>query len=1375
MKPSRLPSLLRQTASAQLRLRSSALLQRRSLSAAAGSHAIRNLLQVSGEVADAVASNKPVVALESTIYTHGALGKDLAQEHEDLVRSSGGIPAIIAVVEGVPKVGVSTEEIMRMIEDEGTVKASRRDIAYLVGMGLAGRKINGGTTIAGTMLLARLAGIRVFGTGGLGGVHRGGENSLDVSADLTELGRTRVAVVSSGCKGFLDIPRTLEFLETQGAYVGTYADGRAADAKVDFPAFWARDSGVRSPSVWRSEREAAAIILAQERLGIESGMLFANPIAEEFAIPAREMQGHIDQAVAEADQKGFTGSANTPYVLQRLKQLFGDRIVTANKQLVRANIVRATNIAVELSRLLKEGTSSSSGHKVAFGSKTENRSLAPSRANSKADILVAGSVAVDLSCDYTNPQGGDGQPQVHTSNPASISQSIGGVGHNVALAAHRASRQAQVKFSSMIGDDVAGATVLTALEASGLDSTYVKKLNQAEHPGSRTAQYVAINDSSKNLVMAMADMGIFTQHLFPEEWKAAIKATDPKWLVVDGNWSPKGIRTWIHAANEHGSKVAFEPVSVAKSKSLFGPQRGVPPLGVFPNQSVDLASPNIYELSAMYSAAKENGYLDSMEWFEVIDSFGMRGARDRFVRLTSAELTDAGVPVQSIQLLPYIPTIITKLGSKGVLLTTILSKEDPRLRDRESEEFILTRSFDGNPAVGGIYMRLFPPVEHVENIVSVNGVGDTFLGVMVSGLAQGGRVDKLVDVAQRGAVYTLKCAESVSKEVSKLESDLKKVALLNGTISAKMAQPQDPDFSEDELSENYVSSSDNDSDNAPSRKKPVVAMQEPDSDEEDLERLVFGSKVSFGESLFKAGSLIGTLDDKEGKELELADADTGGLEDVDDADLFMIDTAPSGAVPQATTVASKAKKAEHGDRPAWEDSDDDRLAISLANHTRLRKLRLTEAEDLVSGTEYSRRLRQRYLQLHPAPAWAKEAEGRPTKRRRRSSASSGSSDESGSESDGDVSAQPLEDFLRDVKSLSGAGGPKKRRLRPEIIDIQRTREISDTHLAPVECLSFHPEYPVLLSASTASVLYLHHIAPDAHPVPNPRLTSVQVKGVDIRRAEFLYPGGDKVFIGGRRRYFHHWDLKTGVVQKTSQILGHGLEHKTMERFRLSPCGRYMAITASTRKGGGIINVLSVGSLQWIAAARLSSRNGIADFAWWSTGNGMTILGKDGQVGEYSVETRSFVGLWRDDGCIGGIVIALGGHQGPEVIGDDRWVAIGSNSGITNIYDRSELLALDADKNIIIKEAPKPTRVFEQLVTPVTVLTFSPDGQLLAFGSRSSKDALRLAHLPSCTVYRNWPTAQTPLGRITAVAFGKDSSLLAVGNDTGKIRLWEIRN
>jgi pseudouridylate synthase / pseudouridine kinase len=215
---------------------------------------------------------------------------------------------------------------------------------------MLGRKIQGGTTIAGTMILARLAGIRVFGTGGLGGVHRGGESSMDVSADLTELGRTRVAVVATGCKGFLDIPRTLEFLETQGAFVATFADGRTG--QVDFPAFWARDSGIKSPLVLETEQEAAAMILAQERLGIESGMVFANPIPEEYAVPRAEMELVIEQAVTEATEKGYTGSTNTPYVLKRIRELTNERSVVANKFLVQANVARATKIAVELSKLL---------------------------------------------------------------------------------------------------------------------------------------------------------------------------------------------------------------------------------------------------------------------------------------------------------------------------------------------------------------------------------------------------------------------------------------------------------------------------------------------------------------------------------------------------------------------------------------------------------------------------------------------------------------------------------------------------------------------------------------------------------------------------------------------------------------------------------------------------------------------------------------------------------------------------------------------------------------------------------------------------------------------------------------------------------------
>ncbi len=590
----------------------------------------------------------------------------------------------------------------------------------------------------------------------------------------------------------------------------------------------------------------------------------------------------------------------------------------------------------------------------------------------------------------------------------------------------------------------------------------------------------------------------------------------------------------------------------------------------------------------------------------------------------------------------------------------------------------------------------------------------------------------------------------------------------------------DREFSDSEMSSDIESSSSAAEDG---KEKSTSALYEKDSDEEELERLVLGNAAGFRTNLFKndgKDSFGGLGDDMD------MDADTGDLEEVDDHDLFMLDTATSGA---KGPVTSAPKLANDPNAPVWVDSDDERLAISLAGTTRLRKLRLTEAEDLVSGTEYSRRLRQQYLRLNPAPAWAQDAEGRPAKRRRSSAAAANSDSSDSSDDDNDAfAADPLDKFLRSANLLGGAGSGsrnKPRRLREEVIDIQRTREIPDRHKAAVESLSFHPQYPVLLSASSASILHLHHIAPDAQPTPNPRLTSVQARHVDVRRAEFLYPDGDKIVFAGRRRYFHTWDLPSGAVAKTTQILGHSnkKEHKSRERFRLSPCGRYMAVAGSGRKGGGLVSVLSVASTQWIADADMPSGHGVADFAWWSTGDGLSILGKDGQVGEYSVESKSFVGVWKDEGGVGAIVIALGGHQGPAALGDDRWVAVGSNSGITNIYNRAELLAAAAATSSakgdgsgqMLKERPAPTRSFENLLTPITALAFSPDGQLFAFGSRHKKNALKLVHLPSCTVYRNWPTEQTNIGRLTAVAFGSGSNLLAVGNDAGKIKLWDIRS
>lgn len=448
--------------------------------------------------------------------------------------------------------------------------------------------------------------------------------------------------------------------------------------------------------------------------------------------------------------------------------------------------------------------------------------------------------------------------------------------------------------------------------------------------------------------------------------------------------------------------------------------------------------------------------------------------------------------------------------------------------------------------------------------------------------------------------------------------------------------------------------------------------------------------------------------------------------------------------------------------------------VSLGGNHRLRKLRVSEAEDMVSGREYTRRLRLQFERLNPAPEWVRSSQ-RPAKRRRRSSATSTSSMGS---NDMDIdeetpSALPLAEFLRTANSLIKA--PTKRvKLRPEVLDIQRTRDIPLKQPSAITSLSFHSQYPVLLSSGPASTLYLHHISPASIPTPNPLLTSVHIASTPLHTSAFLPPHGDKIFFSGRRRYFQTWDLPSGTIQKITRVYGQKDEQKSMERFKLSPCGRYMGLVGSARKGGGIVNILDSQTTQWIAAARIEGRGGVADFAWWSDGEGITIAGKGGEIGEWSLQSRSFVTLWHDEGAIGTTVLALGGRTGLKELGGDRWVAIGSSSGVVNIYDRRPWVENSKGKGIAVPNRPEPTKRFMQLTTTTTCLEFSPDGQLLMLASRWKRDALRLVHLPSCTVYRNWPTAQTPLGRITAVAFSRASDMLAVANEQGKIRLWEIR-
>lgn len=294
------------------------------------------MLAVAEEVREALASGRPVVALESTIISHGMpypKNVQTAREVEQLIRDGGAVPATVAVLHGLPRIGLDDAELDLLGSDEHVRKVSIRDLPYVVARGE-----HGATTVASTMRLAALAGIRVFVTGGLGGVHRGAEHSMDVSADLTELSLTDVAVVSAGVKSLLDIGRTLEVLETLGVPVITVGSD-------DFPSFYSRSSGFRSPLRLDRADEVARAMKAKWDLGIAGGLVVANPVPVEDEIPEAEIGVLIERAVAEADEKGITGAAITPYLLGRIVELSGGESLTANIALVKNNARLGAEIA----------------------------------------------------------------------------------------------------------------------------------------------------------------------------------------------------------------------------------------------------------------------------------------------------------------------------------------------------------------------------------------------------------------------------------------------------------------------------------------------------------------------------------------------------------------------------------------------------------------------------------------------------------------------------------------------------------------------------------------------------------------------------------------------------------------------------------------------------------------------------------------------------------------------------------------------------------------------------------------------------------------------------------------------------------------------
>jgi pseudouridine-5'-phosphate glycosidase len=300
-----------------------------------------DLIDYSPEVAEARSAKKPLVALESTIITHGMpypRNVETASAVEQAVRETGAVPATIAVIEGRLRVGLDEQEIDRLGQiSGGVVKASRRDLALV-----AARKGSAGTTVAATMFIAGLGGIEIFATGGIGGVHRGAEETFDISADLVELSRTRVAVVCAGAKSILDIGKTLEFLETQGvAVVGYRTD--------EFPAFYARSSGFKLEHRCDGLLDLARMIRLQREIG-PGGLLIANPIPQDHALEEAAIERRIAEAVAEAKTQGVGKKEATPFLLKRVVELTGGQSLEANIALIKNNAILAAQTAAELAK-----------------------------------------------------------------------------------------------------------------------------------------------------------------------------------------------------------------------------------------------------------------------------------------------------------------------------------------------------------------------------------------------------------------------------------------------------------------------------------------------------------------------------------------------------------------------------------------------------------------------------------------------------------------------------------------------------------------------------------------------------------------------------------------------------------------------------------------------------------------------------------------------------------------------------------------------------------------------------------------------------------------------------------------------------------------
>ncbi|KAJ3192773.1 hypothetical protein HK101_005977 [Irineochytrium annulatum] len=696
------------------------------------------LLDIHPEVRDCLARGAPLVALESTIISHGMpypRNEETALEVERIVRENGATPATIAIMDGRIKVGLNAEDLTRLATagHKEVAKVSRRDMALLLsrrdGMG---QPTMGATTVSATMIAADLCGISVFVTGGIGGVHRGAESTMDISADLTELSRTPVTVVCAGVKSILDIPRTLEVLETLGVPVVT------CHPSPEFPSFYTPRSGHKAIAALPDPADCARMISASERAGLRNGHVVAVPILEEdVRVDDGQMERAIVDALREAGEKGVKGKDVTPFLLEKVSKLTGGGSLESNVALIRNNARVGTRIAVELARLRGGGAAGSARATTKVVEK-----LTWTTCTAIPRPVIFGGTNVDITSQPNRPPStkaddGAGRHEADgDSHPGKVSVTLGGVGRNVAEACHHMG--GKPIFHTAVGTDAFGDIALGNLKGMGMDMSGVKVVDKG-----RTAVYSAMLRGSGALRVAVADMDIH------DAVGNDVKVEGVEGLIVlDGNVSQELMARCVRAKmnGKEAFGCLFEPTSGHKAERFIAAMANDDLKAADVLGAVQFVTPNSLELGRMMDAAAQ---LKLVPWPHSTKA-------SELVERTNDVDRNSGVVTVASALARLFPIQIIKLGREGVLLVRRLD--------------------DGGRVIKGIDDRVRVEFRHIRpavvlsDVISVTGAGDSLVGAFVAALLReagtlereekNGRVKLSTDVLERCVRVGMRAAEA---------------------------------------------------------------------------------------------------------------------------------------------------------------------------------------------------------------------------------------------------------------------------------------------------------------------------------------------------------------------------------------------------------------------------------------------------------------------------------------------------------------------------------------------------------------------------------------------------------------------------------------